>query len=524
MESSSSSAGAPGPIQPLEYETADPDAPLGTDRLLADLGGHSARGGALMIVSEGAQLVLGFVSTLVLARILVPSDFGLVAIVVSITAFVSTIRDFGLPEATVQRQSITHAELSALFWLSLKLAALVALVLAALAPAIAWFYGEPQLTLITLVTTVGILVVGLSTVHMGLLRRQMRFSTITGIKTGSVAVGVATGIAAALLGAGLWALVLQQLTTNVTIGAALWLISRWRPAPPQRASGVGETDNEGMRSMVSYGKYLTCARMVNSLGMNLDVVLVGKFVGAISAGLYQKAQQWAGLTFWQLYSPLTDVLFASFSRLQPDRSRYRAYFRKTVMGLYFVTAPSMTFAVVEAQEIILLLLGPKWSAAVPIFRVMAVAAFAESVTHVGKWAYLAEGSTKRQLTWSMISTPLLVACVTAGLWWGALGVAWGYTAAKCLLAFPSLRFALNGSSLRISDFACAVWRPVLAAILAATALFGMRRVAPEMQYMILWFLRDVCFISVCYLGFWLATGRGRRELREMLSVLRHLRS
>ena len=242
MESSSGSTGAPGPIQPLEYETAHPDALLGTDRLLADLAGHSARGGALMIVSDGAQLVLGLVSTLVLARILAPSDFGLVAIVVSITAFVSTIRDFGLPMATVQRQSITHAELSALFWLNLKLAALVALVLAALAPAIAWFYGESQLTGITLVTTVGIFVVGLSTVHMGLLRRQMRFGAITGIETCGVAAGVVTGIAAALLGAGFWALVLQQLTTNVTTGAALWLISRWRPGPPRRASGVGETD------------------------------------------------------------------------------------------------------------------------------------------------------------------------------------------------------------------------------------------------------------------------------------------
>ena len=524
MESSSGSTGARGPIQPLEYETAHPDALLGTDRLLADLGGHSARGGALMIVSDGAQLVLGFVSTLVLARILTPSDFGLVAIVVSITAFVSTIHDFGLPMATVQRQSITHAELSALFWLNFKLAALVALVLAALAPAIAWFYGASQLTGITLVTTVGIFVVGLSTIHMGLLQRQMRFGAITGIETCGVAAGVATGIAAALLGAGFWALVLQQLTTNVTIGAALWLISRWRPGPPRRASGVGETDHEGVRSMVSYGKYLTCARVVNSLGKNLDVVLVGKFAGAASAGLYQKAKQWAGLTFWRLYSPLTDVLVASFSRLQPDPSRYRAYFRKAVMGLYFVTAPAMTFAVVEAREIIMLLLGPKWSAAVPIFRVMAVGAFAGSVTHVAKWAYLAEGSTKRQLTWSLISTPLLVAGVVAGLWWGALGVAYGHAAATCLLAFPGLRYALHGSSLHISDFARAVWRPALAAILAAAALFGMRRVAPEMQHIILRFLRDLCFISVTYLGFWLATPGGRHELREMLSLLRHLRS
>jgi PST family polysaccharide transporter len=515
---------APGPIQPLGYETVHPDALLGTDRLLSDLAGHSARGGVLNIFSDGVQLVLGLISTLVLARILAPSDFGLVAIVMSITTFVSVIRDFGLPMATVQRETITHAELSALFWLNLKLTALVALVVAALAPAIAWFYGESQLTGITLVTTVGIFVMGLSTVHLGLLRRQMRFGAITGIETCGVTAGVVTGIAAALLGGGIWALVLQQLTTDVTTGAALWLISRWRPGPPRRASEVGETDSEGMRSMVSYGKYLTCARMVNYLGTNLDIVLVGKFAGAGSAGLYQKAKLWAGLAFWQLYSPLTDILVATFSRLQPDPSRYRAYFRKAVMGLYFITAPAMTFAVVEAREIIMLLLGPKWSAAVPIFRVLAVGAFAGSVTLVARWAYLAEGSTKRQFMWSVISTPVLIAGVVTGLWWGALGVACGYAAAMCLLAFPSLRYALHGSSLHIYDFALAVWRPAFTAILAAAALFGIRRAAPEMQYMILQFLRDFGFISVAYLGFWLVTPRGRRELREMLCVLRRLRS
>jgi PST family polysaccharide transporter len=477
-----------------------------------------------MIISDGAQLVLGFVSTLVLARILTPSDFGLVAIVVSITALVSTIRDFGLPMATVQIAKITHAELSTLFWLNLKLSALVALLLAALAPAIAWLYGESELTGITLVTTVGLFIVGLSTVHMGLLRRQMRFGAITGIETCGVATGVATGITTALLGAGFWALVLQQLTTNVTTGVALCLISRWRPGAPWRTSGVGDADSERMRSMVSYSKYLTCARVVNSLGNNLDVVLIGKFSGTASAGLYQKAKQWGGLVFWQLYSPLTDVLVTSFSRLQTDPSRYRAYFRKAVMGLYFVTAPAMTFAVVEAREIVLLLLGAQWSAAVPIFRVIAVGAYAGSVTLVARWAYLAEGATQRQLTWSLISTPVLIAGVLAGLWWGAIGVAYGYAAATCLLAFPGLLYALHGSSLRVADFARAVWRPAFMAILAAVALFGMRRFAPEMQHIAISFLRDLSFISATYLGLWLATPGGRDGLREMLSLLRYLRS
>ena len=272
-------------------------------------------------------------------------------------------------------------------------------------------------------TTVGILAVGLSTVHMGLLRRQMRFGAITGIEITCGAAGAVAGIASALLGAGFWALVLQQLTTHLLTGAGLWIVSRWRPGTPTARAADRAIADDGVQSMLTYGKYLTCSRAVNYLGKNLDVVLLGKFAGAASAGLYQKAEQWATLTFWQVYSPLSDVLVASFSRLQHDAPRYRAYFCKASMGLYFITAPAMTFAFVEAREIILLLLGPNWVAAVPIFRVMTVGAFAGSAIHVAKWVYLAEGSTKRQLTWSLISTPVLIAGVVSGLWWGASGVA-----------------------------------------------------------------------------------------------------
>ncbi|HEY7086619.1 MAG TPA: lipopolysaccharide biosynthesis protein [Tepidisphaeraceae bacterium] len=509
----------PAPLQPLGYETVHPDALLGTDRLLADLGGHSARGGALMIASDTFQLVLGFVSTFVLARILVPGDFGLVAMVGSIMAFVATMRDFGLPMATVQKPNLTHIQLSNLFWLNLKLAALVAILLTGLAPAIAWFYRQPQLTAITWVMTVGVFAVGMSTIHMGLLRRQMRFRAITAIESCGAAAGVAVAIPAAMMGAGYWALVLQQVTASVATGAALWAVSRWRPGPPQRNG-----DDPEMRSMLSYGKYLTGSRAVNYVGKNLDVVLIGKFAGAAPAGLYQKAEQWAGLTFWQVYSPLSDVLVASFSRLQQDPERYRAYFRKSVMGLYFITAPAMAFACVGANEIILLLLGPKWAAAVPIFRVMAIGALAGSVLHVAKWIYLAEGSTKRQLSWSLIATPVLVGGVIAGLHWGAIGVACGYTVASCMLALPGLRYALKGSPLHVSDFASAVWRPTLAALLAAVALFGLQRGAPEIQPLIVRFIRDFCFISVVYLVLWVLMPGGWRSLRELLNLLRHLRA
>jgi PST family polysaccharide transporter len=193
------------------------------------------------------------------------------------------------------------------------------------------------------------------------------------------------------------------------------------------------------------------------------------------------------------------------------------------MGLYFITAPAMAFAFVESREMITLL-GSKWITAVPIFRAMTICTLAGSAMQVSRWVYLAEGSTKRLLNWSLISTPVMLVGVVAGLPWGATGVAWGFTAAVCALASPSLQYCFKGSTLKLPDFVQAVWRPLLAAVLTAVMLIGLRHLATEIPSLITGLVRDACFMAVMYAGFWLATRGGRDDLREMLALLRHLRS
>ncbi|MGH6969305.1 MAG: oligosaccharide flippase family protein, partial [Stellaceae bacterium] len=149
---------------------ADPDAPLRTDHLQHDMAGRSVRGGAVTIAAQMIKVAAQFVVTVILARLLRPQAFGLVAMVAVIIAFLELFKDFGLSAATVQRPNVTHADISALFWVNVGLGVVAGLLMIPLAPLLAWFYGEPALIGVTLWLAVGFVLSGLSTQHLAVLR------------------------------------------------------------------------------------------------------------------------------------------------------------------------------------------------------------------------------------------------------------------------------------------------------------------------------------------------------------------
>ena len=149
-----------------------------TEHLKKDLQARSFRGGVVTLGAQGAKFALGLLSTAILARLLRPQDFGLVAMVTSITAFIGLFKDLGLSNATVQRLHITHEQISFLFWINVVLSLATTLLVIALAPVIAWFYHEPRLFHVTLILSLSFVISGLTVQHQALLRRQMQFKSL----------------------------------------------------------------------------------------------------------------------------------------------------------------------------------------------------------------------------------------------------------------------------------------------------------------------------------------------------------
>src|SRR5262249_4750258 len=174
-----------------------------------DLGRLALRGGAVSVAMQYGNGVLQLVAAIVLARLLAPEDFGLVAILTVLTSFAPLLIDFGLGDATAQRSSITRAQVSSLFWLSAGIGFAIAVVVAVCSPLIAWLYREPRLETIAMCSAITFVLFGVSSQHLALLRRTLRFGTIAQIQISSTLVGTVVAIVLALCGFGYWALVLR---------------------------------------------------------------------------------------------------------------------------------------------------------------------------------------------------------------------------------------------------------------------------------------------------------------------------
>ncbi len=424
-----------------------------TEYLKADLKGRSVRGGAVTMAAQGVKFFLQMGSTIVLARLLTPQDFGLIAMVTAVTGFVTMFKNMGLSMATVQRAEVNHGQISTLFWINVALSIVVMLVIAALAPAIAWFYGEPRLTWITLALAGAFIFGGLTVQHQALLRRNMRFGSLALIQIISMLAGILTAVIAAWCGAGYWSLVLMQLATAIAGAIAVWVACGWRPGRPVRRSGV--------RSMLAFGGYLTGFSFMNYFARNADNLLIGKFWGSGSLGLYSKAYGLLLLPIRQITGPITAVAIPALSRLQNDPEQYRRYYYRAISTIAFITMPLVAMLAALSSEIIRIVLGEQWTDAAIIFKILAYAAVFQPVVSTTGWVFTSLGQTKRMMHWGFIAVPVVVLSFIVGLPWGPLGVATSYTVCGiCILMVPCLLFAFRSSPINIIGFFKAVRCPL----------------------------------------------------------------
>jgi PST family polysaccharide transporter len=423
----------------------DPERYFCTNHLMTDLKGRSLRGGVVTVASQMCKFLLNMAAIVVLARLIAPEDFGLIAMVATVTNLVVVFKDMGLSMATVQRAEINHAQVSTLFWVNVVFSLAIALLIAALAPAIAWFYGEPRLTPITLVLASGLALSGLMVQHEALMRRQMQFTDLATLQIVSMLVGTGTAIVLALHGAGYWALVLKQLAEQITSTVGVWMMCGWRPGLPVRRSGV--------RSMLAFGSHLTGFNIVNYFARNLDNVLIGWRWGAQPLGLYDKAYQLLLLPIQQINTPFAAVATPALSRLVDSPERYRQTYLRILDKVAMLTMPGVAFMIVTSDWLVRVVLGSQWSDASRIFAWLGIAAFTQPVSNTTGWLFMTQSRTRDMLQWGLIGGFLSVASIIAGLPWGTVGVAASYSISGLVIRTPLLYWFVGRTGpVRTTDF------------------------------------------------------------------------
>ncbi|MGB8799200.1 MAG: lipopolysaccharide biosynthesis protein [Candidatus Acidiferrales bacterium] len=429
---------------------------LSTDHLQADLRGRSVRGGVVSVTSQGAQFLIQSVATVVLARLLTPADFGLVAMVSTVTGLGQAFADLGLSEATIQRKEINHDQVSALFWINVAIGVGLTLITVASAPVFARFYRDSRLVNITLLVSLTFLIGGLRVQPDAILKRQMRFSSLAIRDVASYLVAVPIAIMMALRGAGYWALVALPLILNLTAMALSWLMVNWRPGLPRRGTQVG--------SMVVFGGNVAASYFIGSVCRSADNVLIGRYMGASPLGLYSRAYNLLMLPVRQLSGPAGSVAVPAFSRTQDDPERFARFYLRTINLILWISAPVFGFLIVAAQPVIVLVLGDQWREAAPVFQILAISALGQLFFDSTIWLFVSRGQSQQLLKILLIISPIIVAGYVIGLPFGIKGVALSGSLVLLGILPWMLKFAFRGTQLTLLRVGRALLYPIALSI------------------------------------------------------------
>jgi PST family polysaccharide transporter len=401
-----------------------------------------------------AKLMLNMVSTMFLARLLTPDDFGLIAMGAFITGYIAIFRDLGLSSATVQQLHLDHRQISALFWINGGVGLLLSAICAAAGPVAAWFYGDERLINIALISSLGFVFGGFTVQKKSLLSRSMNFFSLAVIDVCSMAIGAGVGILLAFNGVGYLSLVWMSVSTAAVSCATVWCIGDWRPS--MRVKGAK------INGMLRYGLDLSGFSVINYCARNLDNLLIGKFWGAEQLGIYAKAYNLLIMPIQQINNPIRSVAFPVLCSLQTQPARFRRYYLNILFFITALTTPLCLCLAVIAPEVVDLILGPQWDEVAIIFRLLAISAVAQPVCNTSGWLYTATGNSRGLFKWGSMGSLGLIISFFVGLPYGPKGVAVAYSIAVALWMLPCMYLAITGTSISIFDVVKVIGQPLIA--------------------------------------------------------------
>ncbi len=436
--------------------------------------GEGAVSGALvMVTGKLANFAAAFVAIAIIARLLTPADYGLVAMVTSATAFFTIFGDFGLSLVTIQRPTLSPEQSSTLFWINVGFGFILAMFAVALAPALVWFYGDARLLVITFALAAVFPLASCGTQHEALLKRNMKFRRVATVRLLSTLFSAAVGIAAALLGWGYWALVVQPIALSGSATILFWMTHRWIPGRPTRC--------DGLKNMLGFGGALTAHGMIGYFANNLDNILIGRRWGDAALGLYATSYSLMMRPISLAGYGVGEAAIPVLSRAATDHRALLSAFRKMFAVSCVLGLPVFVIGILWPADFVLTLLGSQWTAAVAIVPWLFLAGMMRMLMVPTGWVYVASGRPKRMLYWQLAWTPLVAAAFLVGLPFGAWGVAVAYAVANCLGFIPAYSFCLRGTELRLNDVMATLLAPACCAFLGGAAAVGLQTlIAPDL--------------------------------------------
>ncbi|MEM9354947.1 MAG: lipopolysaccharide biosynthesis protein [Pseudomonadota bacterium] len=410
---------------------------------------RTARGAIVTIGSQVLLAAMQLINMVVLARLLSPADFGLIAMSTAVVASIALFRDLGLSAATIQQQHLDQDTASGLFFVNIGTALVLMLLICIAAPFVAALLNDPRLTATIIASSGTLPITALGAQHRAQFARNLQFFTTQWIAVAGAAAGSVGAILSAAYGVGYWALLINAWIAAVSQMILLWVWSRWRPTRVHNWSRL--------RSSIDFGISVTVSDLIIYFSRQFDKLLVGYRWGGEELGFYSRAYAVLLMPQNLISGPISATLLPGLSRLQNQPAEWRDLLLSAVQITSILTMFVAALLILNAEEMVAIVLGAQWGASADLVEVFGISMIARAVMSQNPWIYLSLGDTKRMIVWQLTTLPVYLGGIFIGLPYGVEGVAIGFSVAQLLLCLPSVFVAAAGTPVSGGEILRIVW-------------------------------------------------------------------
>lgn len=402
-------------------------------------------------LAQSIRIALQLVGVVVLARILNPADYGLMAMAATVAALAALLRDMGTGAAIVQKEDLRPSLVRAVFWFNVSVGGGLMVLAIASSPLLAGLYQAPRLVPVLCWLAPVFFIEALSITQRALLEREAEFQKLAFAEVASSAVALVVAIFLALGGMGVYALVGQSLVAAVLLAYLLWRLSEWRPN-----NGIGL---RGLREVSSFSANLFAFNLSNYTHRNADSLLIGRYLGSVDLGVYNLAYRLLLFPLQNLTFVVNRTMLPAYSRQQSNPEAIAEHYSRSLRGIALLTAPLMALLWALREPFVAVVFGQRWAPVAHVIAWLAPVGFLQSIISTSGSVLAATGNARLLRNLGFAGLPLMLAAFAAGLKFGVNGVAAAYCLANVLWTFPVL--ALTFRAIGIKHFVVAPWLPPL---------------------------------------------------------------
>lgn len=385
-------------------------------------------------INQFVSLGVHFIVSIILARLISPSEFGLLGMVSIFINFASIFIDFGFGSVLIQKDKVSKEDLNTVFVCNLFIGVILYTTFFFLSPVLANFFDEPRLILVTRIVSLSFLISPFGAGRSAMVSKEMNFKLSTKISLSSLFASSVLSIVMASNGYGVWSIVFQSLASSLIYVTYYWIESDLKPSL--------KFNTASFKSMISMSSNLVADSVINYWTRNADNLLVGKYLGSEALGVYSRAYSLMLLPLTNISKVIIRVMLPSFSMIKNDKVEIKRIYLRICETIAAITFPLMFGLSAVADLFVLGVLGEEWISMVPLLRILSIVGALQSILTLNGSIYVSQGKANIAFRVTLVFNILFLAGFVTGMYYGGLyGIAVSYFITSILGAYPNFYFA-----------------------------------------------------------------------------------